>query len=164
MTKRLRRRTQTAMNDRRADTCRWHPGLLLRAGGCSRQPARPLSAQGPKTQTVLHIAMATVPWGMGSPQRAAVGKREQEKSLALASTAAVCPACSASLILKKSQSTDVPPSPILILPTGRGIGSGPLPPTRLYPHAPFSLGVMLQEERCKWLRGCTAGELGGFPL
>lgn len=142
MTKRLRRRTQMAVNDRQTyaggtlDCCL---ELLLRAGGCSRHPARPLSAQDPKTQRVLHIAMATAPWEMGSPQRAAVGKREQEESLSLASTAAVCPACSASLILKKSQSTDVPPSSILILPTGRGNGSGPPPSNLSLPPCTFSL-------------------------
>lgn len=108
-------------------TRRWHPGQLFGTGRCSKQLARSLSAQGRKTQTVLYIVMATVPWKMRSPQRAAVGKRGQEKSLALASTAALCLVCSASLIPKKSRSTDAPPSPSLILSTDRGLVTWPLP-------------------------------------
>lgn len=67
--------------------------------------------------------MATVPWEKGSPQRAAVGKREQEKSLALASIAAVYLACSVSYS-KDEPNTAAPPFPIFILSTLRGKGPG----------------------------------------
>lgn len=91
-------------------------------GEYSRQPARLLSIQGSKTSTVLHIVMANVPWEKGSPQRAAVSKRKQEKSLALASTAAVCLACSVSY--SKEEPNTAAPSPIFILSTLRGKAPG----------------------------------------
>lgn len=122
MTVRLRKRTQV-MNDRYMggplDCCSKQVGR----GEYSRQLARSLSIQGSRTPIVLHIVMANVPWEKGSPQRAADGKREQDKSLALASTAAMCLTCSVSYS-KEEPNTAVSPSPIFILSALRGKGPG----------------------------------------